>query len=474
MRGQRDRGSALAAALVLTILVAGLVAALVTYSFPYIRTTASFNERVVAVYAAEGGLEEVRTQIAASDYDSNGNLWLMENSEPEAAGGMLVYGSGGKNPSLTLGGAAVSVRITDVGAMPYQFYRVEATALYAGQKVALAWELRARDTFAKYMFFNKLGDFNVGNPKVRGSVYVGRTLNNYNGGAQYYKSVEAREGIKYFDGATQDNTSYFDVVDPSAPETKMPSTNEIATLHENTTAPQYDVQNSSSYYSGGGDMNTYVTLQGDQVEIVAKNKQTGSVVKSFTGPLPPNGLIFSQGDVYLKGDLSGRLTLATMGKVSVLDKVRYKDQDGDLAYTLKKDGAVVPNNEDGTQNAWTEANGYEYSKNSDYNPDPENAPVLGILAKDKIEIVADAPYNMELHAANFSAEQRWFCDLSKKKGNLRMLGSVVGKYAGWRYNKFGWGYAKSGEYIYDTTLLNNPPPYYLKVDKPVWGPRWEL
>ncbi len=463
-----DRGSALAAALVLTMLAGGMVAALVLYTGPYIRTSGSFNHKLYCIYAAEAGLERARYDIASSSYDSNGNLWLMQNSDTVAAGGFLAF------DDLAVGDAKIDVRIFDIGAQPNQFYRVEATSRFAGRTVTLAWELRARDTFAKYMFFVDVDDLNVGSSTVRGSVYVGKRLNNYFGGAKYYKSVEARMGIFYYSGATSSNTQYFDAVNPNAPNLRMPSTSEIATLHQNTVAPQFNVQNSSSYYSGGGAMDTYVTLNGDQISIVAKRKTNGQVVNQWTGPLPANGLLFSQGDVYVRGDIQGRLTIATMGKTFVTGKVRYRDQDGDLAYVLKKDGNVVPNNEDGTTRAWTSANGYEYVANSEYNPDPQAPPTLGILAAGDVEVVNSAPYNMELHAANFCATGRWFCNLGSKKGNLRVLGSIVNKFGGWRYNSAGFGYSKSGEYIYDTSLLQTPPPFYLKVDRPQWGPRWEL
>jgi len=80
-----------------------------------------------------------------------------------------------------------------------------------------------------------------------------------------------------------------------------------------------------------------------------------------------------------------------------------------------------------------------------------------------------APYNMIMHAPLFSAEGNWHCDLSYKKGNLRVLGSMVQKTRGWRYNGSGYGWAKSGEYIYDQNLLTYPPPHWLLVDQPFVG-----
>ncbi|MBI4713139.1 MAG: hypothetical protein HY762_07565 [Planctomycetes bacterium] len=93
------------------------------------------------------------------------------------------------------------------------------------------------------------------------------------------------------------------------------------------------------------------------------------------------------------------------------------------------------------------------------------------MAQNDVTIMPSAPYNMEFHAATFSSTGRWKCDLTQQKGNLRVLGSQTQKYRGWRYSgTYGW--AKSGEYIYDSYLLNYPPEFYLQVDSPCFGAWW--
>ncbi len=474
MRRVSTRGSALAAALVVVILSAGLVAALATYSFPYIRTSSSFNQKVYALYASEAYLEEVRYQVANSQYDSMGNLWLMNNSSPPSGAGGAILETDGylAFSNVKVGEATVNVRVVDLG---NSYYRITSTAQFADRAVSLAQEIRARDTFARYLFFVDVDNLSVGTTTVRGSVYSGKKLINNWGGAKYYKSVETRMGVVYQNGATAQNTKYFDTTNWSAPQVKIPSTNEIATLHNNITNPVYWVENQSSAYSGGGAMNTDIVLMGNQVKITAKKKTTGAIFKTGTYPIPDNGLIFVQGDVTsLSGDISGRLTIATMGQVNVTGKIRYKDPEGDLAYVLQKNGVNVPNNDDGTTTAWNEPT-YKYVKNPAYNPDSDASPTLGVLAAKDVVIANSAPYNMEVHGALFSATGRWYCDLTQKKGNWRFLGSMVQNLGGWRYNGATLaGYGKSGEYIYDTQLQQTPPPFYLPVDKPIYGPRWEL
>ena len=93
---------------------------------------------------------------------------------------------------------------------------------------------------------------------------------------------------------------------------------------------------------------------------------------------------------------------------------------------------------------------------------------VGMALKD-ITVTPDAPYNMELHAAMFSSQGNWHCDLSKTMGNLRVVGSMTQNTRGWRYNSRGYGWAKSGEYIYDQNLLTHPPEHYLQVEQPVFA-----
>ncbi|MCK4909062.1 MAG: hypothetical protein KAS70_04120, partial [Planctomycetes bacterium] len=241
-------------------------------------------------------------------------------------------------------------------------------------------------------------------------------------------------------------------------------TSEIATLHNETTGV-YQVSNTSSEYSGFGNFNTEIEFIGDQVKITAKKISDGSVLKTGTYPLPANKLIFVQNAVTsIKGDINGRVTVATMDKVDITGSIRYVDGGGDRAYVLKENGVVIEDTPPGV--VWSEANGYTYEENSDYDPTVSSA--VGIMALKDVTITSAAPYNMEMHAAIFSSQGNWHCDLAQRKGNLRVVGSMTHKRRGWRYSGSGYGWAKSGEYIYDTNLLAAPPDWYLAVDTPVF------
>lgn len=453
---RKEHGVALLLVLVLTIMIVAFMSTVLAYSMTHQKTTYALNNAVQGQYACEAVLEMVKEQVNLSGYDTNGNLWLIANSSP---GGKLVYND------IAIGKALVDCTLYDLG---NGLYRANAVAVVDKTTVRVTQELRGRDTFAKYLFFIDADSVNFGSSTVRGYVHSNKWINFYFGGAQFYKEVTAKMGFTYNAGANPGNTFFYGGSNPNAPHINMPSTNEIATL-SNEAQGVYRVSNSSPEYSGFGSFNTELEFQGGTVVITAK-KPTGQVLKQSTVPLPPNGLIFVEGNVTsIKGDIAGQCTVACMGSVDITGKIRYVDADGDPAYQLT-DAAGNPVGDTPPGVVWDGTN-YKYQPNPAYNPDTPS--VLGIMAANSVRVTNGAPYNMELHAAIFSATGRWYCDLGLKKGNLRTLGSLVMQLGGWRYNSQGYGYAKSGEYIYDQSLLSYPPPYYLKVDKATFGPRFK-
>jgi hypothetical protein len=170
--------------------------------------------------------------------------------------------------------------------------------------------------------------------------------------------------------------------------------------------------------------------------------------------------------------MRGQTTIATMNEVKISGNLVYEDAQGDPAYLLTKDGVPVPGNTTPPGVAWTAAAGYDYVTNPAYNP--ATPPVAGLMAGKKIEVSDTAPYNLELHGAMFSLDQNWSVDVtSNVKGNLRFLGAMATKNPGWRANGSD-GYSLSGAYFYDPNLATNPPPQWLVVSQPFWGPRWKM
>ncbi len=445
----------------LLVMVTAMIAAMLLFLGSFLlgvtsraKVVAAYEITYQARYAAESALEVVKNNIKTSAYNVNGNIWLTNNS---SAGGYLAIND------LMIGTIPVDVTITTLGT---GWHRVAATAQSGYTNSSVILECRGRDSFSRYMFMISLDDINIGTSTVHGDVHANRKVNFYYGGAMMYDDVTAVDGIGYYSGASAANTTFYGEVNGYAATVPWPSTSEIATL-QTSTSGVYDVSNSSSEYAGFGAFNTEIEFLGNQVKITAKKISDGSTLKTGTYPLPANNLIFVQNNVTsLKGDINGRVTVATMSAVNVTGKVRYIDNEGDKAYILKRYGVEVNPDMTGTD-AWTTANGYTYEANSAYNPSVLST--VGIMALNDIQITSAAPYNMEFHGATFSSTGKWYCSLAQQKGNLRGLGSQGQKYRGWRYNGSGYGWAKSGEYIYDSALLNNPPAYYLQVDTPVFG-----
>ena len=460
VRVKSEHGIALIAVLTFVVVMTTLTGAFMSLALHRIKLGRLAEERLQCAYAAEAGLEQVKYRLRDSNYNAHGNVWLQNNSS--STGTVAIAG-------LTVGSATVDVTITGPTGEWY-IATAEAVIISAGITNAheyISMHMRDRDVFSKYMFFVHHDDIYFGTSTVWGDIHSNRSIDFLFGGAHMYGDVTCVDGIGYSSGANPDKTHFYAEVDGSVDTIGWPKTSEIATLH-GVADGVYRVSNLSDYWSGLGNFNTEIYFHGDKVDIIAKNADGETLREALNQDLPPNGLIFVQKAVTsIKGDIFGKCTVATMDKVDITDNLRYIDQDGDCAYELQyEDGTPVPDYE-GITDPWTVANGYYYRRNPNY--DPEQPSALGIMAADDITVSRFAPYNMEWHAAVFSAEGNWHCDLSEKKGNLRVVGSMSSKYRGWRYSSSGYGWAKSGEYIYDANFINEPPDRWLKVDIPKFG-----
>ena len=450
----KEKGIALVMATFTVALIAAFMASFITVVNSRGVLIETYESVAQARYAAESGLEEVKNYIRTSAYNAGGNVWLDSHSSPV---GFLAI------DNLMIDNITVDVTITGLA---NGWHRVVATAQAPTLNSSALFEVRGRDSFSRYMFFTDQDDINIGATAVHGDVHSNRGINFAYGGAKMYDDVTAVQGIGFNSGATSGNTTFYGEVNGYAAAIPWPNTTEISAL-DSEAQGVYQVSNSSAEYSSFGIFNTEIEFSGNTVTITAKNKTTGAVLKTGNYPLPVNNLIFVQNDVTsIKGDISGRVTVATLGKIDVTGKIRYQDNEGDRAYLLKRYGVIVDPDSTGTL-AWTEANGFTYEPNPDYNPTVPAG--IGLMAKNDITITSAASYNMEFHASTFSSLGNWHCDLTQNKGNLRVLGSMTQKTKGWRYNASDDGWAKSGEYIYDSNLLAYPPAHYLQVSAPLFG-----
>lgn len=444
-------------ALFIIVGIAASTSLLLGYSRTHVGTTYALHNSLLGEYACDGALAAVRDQALQSSYDYSGNIWLRTNSSREGTFVMRNEPIGKARVDVTLKSLAPGV------------YRAVAVSTIDGTVTKLWQDIRDRDTFARYLFFVDVDSINFGTSTVRGFVHSNQQVNFFYGGARFYKEVTAVRGFGYYFGANPGNTYFYGGSNPSASRVSTPSTNEIATLKDQADGV-YKVSNSSPEYSGLGSFNTELRFTGGDVTITARSARTGAILKQGTYPLPSNGLIFVEGNITsLSGDVGGRVTVACLGKVTLTDRVRLVDDLGDPAFVLTdRNGTVLSDTPPGV--VWDGVN-YLYQANPAFNP--QTWPTLGILAAGDVVIADSAPYNMEMHAAIFSSTGRWYCSLGRKKGNLRVLGSMVTQLGGWRYSRLGYGYALSGEYLYDESLLSSPPPFYLKVNRPIFGPRFK-
>ncbi|MCX5710943.1 MAG: DUF4900 domain-containing protein [Candidatus Omnitrophica bacterium] len=196
---------------------------------------------------------------------------------------------------------------------------------------------------------------------------------------------------------------------------------------EPTTMPNQAL-NLRSSASGGG-----ISLNGNST-VIFNNDATMNVTNSAKGwnnqnmPLPANGALFvTNGDLTLSGTLNGRLTVGSSRDV------------------------VIPNN-------------LVYADNPQTNPNSNDT--LGIISEGDILIDDGAPTNLEIDAcmmamgSPFMLENYW---AGPAKGTLTVVGGIiqdergpVGTFNGSTGQKVS-GYSKN--YLYDTRLLNSPPPF---------------
>ena len=185
-------------------------------------------------------------------------------------------------------------------------------------------------------------------------------------------------------------------------------------------------------------------------------------------PAPENGVVYVGGDVIgIKGDVVGRLTIATEGKMLVTGSIVYRDEDGDPAYK---------NGDDPTQ---------PYEPNPSYN----NYATLGLIAKGDVIYTTEVPDNFEINGSIMSIRGRVGIDgivldddgeikrcnyildefgrktnESFHKNSIRRLGGIT------TYRRpvdtvvangtIQSGF-KGGKSAFDTKILASPPPFFM-------------
>lgn len=464
------RGSALLATMVIVILLTGISVAFSSYIFSYMRRSEALQVPVLEAYGAEAAIEKVWYEISHSNYTGGNNDWLLANS---SAGGMTPAGYA----NMPFGPSTATVRVYDLGtadkrylAVAYARHNTNTNPVNA--PTIIAQEFQSNVSFGNYAFFVSQEDLHFGGgADVNGSVQSNRRVRLWDAQQKtFQKDLKTSLGLVFNAPASWANTTVLGTVVSNAPPLGLPATSVINDMRNFSDGDPYYV------HTANGVNDTYITPMGDDVRVVVKNRVTGTVVYDQVLPPPSEGVIFVQGNCFIEpGVQSSRWTLACMNKVTINGSVTYQDAGGDDAYILKDTttGLPIPKASWPTT-AWTNPP-LSYEQNPAYNPDPNNPPILGIVAQGDVEIAQTVPANFEGHFAVLSTTGTMKFDLAggAVKGNFRLVGGVSSKLAPYTTNGVA-GFVGSRGYIYDPNLTVFGPPQYPAANQAGMGVRWKV
>ncbi|EKD66889.1 MAG: hypothetical protein ACD_48C00689G0002 [uncultured bacterium] len=177
----------------------------------------------------------------------------------------------------------------------------------------------------------------------------------------------------------------------------------------------------------------HLTFQNTGTIVINKVTRSSTIIGIMretyynTVPMPANGLIFVQDDVWVDGTVNGRATIAA-GKFSSMEKAN-----------IKINGNITYNTGMGTD-------------------------VLGLLAEKDVEIGVWCPDHTIIYAAMLAQEGRIYRNLQNNsvKDRIDIYGSMIFNLEGWvkgTYHGRFTGYRETS-YNYDSNLLQNPPPFF--------------
>ena len=169
---------------------------------------------------------------------------------------------------------------------------------------------------------------------------------------------------------------------------------------------------------------------------IAENKYTDYNNKTFmfTNPIPSNGIIYSEDNVWVEGTVNGRVTVAAA-------QLPYNSSTAPTIY--------IPNN-------------ITYKAK-------DGSCVLGLIGQQDVIPTYHAPNNLEVDAAVISQNSsfEFYYYSGDIKNNLTIYGSIIE--FGWWFDNFTWtsgisnnvvaGYSNP-TYVYDSNLLYGPPPSF--------------
>ncbi|MFH0795551.1 MAG: hypothetical protein V2A65_00645 [Candidatus Omnitrophota bacterium] len=329
--------------------------------------------------AAEAGIEEME--------------WRVTNGVSGWTSGLAEH---------SIGNCLVTVTVTGPAADNY--YQITATGRFSGvnplrRSVAIQAIPPGFLAMSQYMFFVNNAHLTIGTgAEVWGNIHSNRNIMIYGSGTIFHDDIEAVNRILYYNGATEGNTVYYADHTEGVDPVPMPAATELDALRPYAVTDGYymDGNLTVEFLSDGT-----VTLNG------------GSALS-----LPPNGVIFAEGDVNISGTVKGQVTVVSASGMNVTDNLKYESLT-----------ASPPN-------------------------------ILGLIAERDIYIPNSAPNDLEIDAAMLTRTGKAWASVSQAKGTLIIRGSVASDQPCSFANTNGKGYT-TRRYYYDENLLTYVPPHYL-------------
>lgn len=513
----REKGTVLVIVLFFLVLVGGVLGGLSMVANTSISQTEYSRQWLDGFYRAEAALQEARYHVFTDSYSSGVNDWLrnptMDHSS-ELGANVDVQNLGLAWFKIT---ATAQIDMND----PNSDHR------------ELVWYIREKDYFTKYMMFTNSESGHWGNAKVHGDIHNNQSLYFHSSDATFYGFVSARNFYFYSGGYSMFEGGYDDDADQISFPTHQDlqaigsgadirpvgdCTIEFITDQANnyvTIARITDATGTTDYVIPAN-QDRVIYVDGDVDSI--KGHINGRVSVAATG-----GVDITESLVYVDGNGepayqnimegggsptwecpacgkvygSNQICMAIVGTRNCGGEVYKYKRWGSKKYKCRKCGKRYWNNNGGICTAQT--NEYcntqtveqpppgpgafdyrtaDYYTNPDYWEDERYEPnsaytgnsALGIMCAGEIRYGQGAPSNtnIEMNCACLSVNNNFHSDLNRNKYHMRIVGSIVSHRRGWRYSGSS-GYPRSGMYVYDNNLMNNPPPSFLEVNTPLDG-----
>lgn len=383
--------------------------AYISRSISEMRIAERERDSIAAFYAAEAGI-------------NYGLYWL--RSQPSPPSGISAFTLSG-GPSIESGSYTVTIDPNDNNPQTYlKRYKISSTGQTADTIRTVVEEVQV-DSYARYSYFTDDEHFRwygwyrvpvwfITGDNLYGPVHTNSHLH-ISGDPSFSDLVRTVDDyITYMHGGPpNDNPNFAQGIQLGVEPISMPS----KALDLRTAAVQDGL-----HLTGP----TTITLKSDGTMDVTNSNNNWA---NQNMPLPANGAVFvTGGDVYISGTLKGQLSVGTNKNVVVTNNIAY---------------------------------------NTDPQLNPSSTDMLGLIAERDVIVSQNAPYDLTIQASmmalgnSFIVENWW---TGSPKGTLTVYGGIIQDYRGPvgtfnpSTNEKISGYSKN--YLYDSRLRNNPPPFY--------------